>query len=391
MNKEQDNTGQETQEQYPYQRGSNNSGRAQRIRSICFAYEDACGLGSYLGNSSLEETLIDMLTDMRHLCEVEDLGFENLLEHSEYHFNYEKAGKAEILPTSHRDCESHDLENSPTEQVTKKSSNEQAREFFSEFIWSELRVMFDGLKRYYHDLHPQISTRKLDPYPSETEDKETFKVAVTVRETESCKHGDRIKLEDFYGFYEDLRSKILEWISAVIDRTESEMAKLREQNEQLAEDLEQRERAVGDLIERNGELEEQNDELSSAIFGRSRGLVRHKGYSNEEIWKMFGPYMKTGDTTGLIPREVRLIESAIDRDETIRSLENQLEELRYKESRSSSQDKPCEPQIYGPGSQPSDPDEVEPDYSAVFEKLVKEYLEKREFRDLVARATHDSE
>ena len=51
-------------------------------------YEDAMGRAA--GDVSLEESIIDLLADLRHLCCIEGLSFEKALRLAETHFNAER-------------------------------------------------------------------------------------------------------------------------------------------------------------------------------------------------------------------------------------------------------------------------------------------------------------
>lgn len=61
--------------------------------------------------------------------------------------------------------------------------------------------------------------------------------------------------------------------------------------------------------------------LRQRLFVRARASRSHeKGYSDEDMETMFGPFLFHGDTTDLSPRECRLIESVANRNATIASL-----------------------------------------------------------------------
>lgn len=61
-----------------------------------------------------------------------------------------------------------------------------------------------------------------------------------------------------------------------------------------------------------GKLEARIMQLEKMLWGWSRGLIRQKAFTEKEIRQMYGPYIESGDTTGLSPREARLLETFID-------------------------------------------------------------------------------
>lgn len=63
--------------------------------------------------------------------------------------------------------------------------------------------------------------------------------------------------------------------------------------------------------ERAEKAEAETMRLQKAMWGWVRGLKGPKPYTEDELREMFRPYVEDGDTTGLSPREVRLLETLI--------------------------------------------------------------------------------
>ena len=63
------------------------------------------------------------------------------------------------------------------------------------------------------------------------------------------------------------------------------------------------------------------------LFAQSRPAAysHQKGYDDSELLVMFGPYLLQGDTEGLSPREVRLLETIRDQNSEIAELRQQLQ------------------------------------------------------------------
>jgi hypothetical protein len=60
------------------------------------------------------------------------------------------------------------------------------------------------------------------------------------------------------------------------------------------------------------------EELEKALWQWSRAFKKsQRGYNADELRKMFGPYLEHGDRQGLSPREVRLLETIVDRGVSI--------------------------------------------------------------------------
>ena len=53
---------------------------------------EAVDLFSERGENSTEESINDLLTDLRHFCQVEEIDFDKAAEMSEIHFNCESDG-----------------------------------------------------------------------------------------------------------------------------------------------------------------------------------------------------------------------------------------------------------------------------------------------------------
>lgn len=72
-------------------------------------------------------------------------------------------------------------------------------------------------------------------------------------------------------------------------------------------------------------LEKENEQLKKNMWAWARGLIGQKSYSEKELKEMFRPYVENGDTTGLSPREARLLETLIETGAKIAALDALVE------------------------------------------------------------------
>ena len=75
------------------------------------------------------------------------------------------------------------------------------------------------------------------------------------------------------------------------------------------------------ILDRLAKAEAENERLASNMWAWSRGLVGQKPYTPDELREMYGPYVEDGDTTGLSPREARLLETLITTGADVHRLE----------------------------------------------------------------------
>ena len=72
------------------------------------------------------------------------------------------------------------------------------------------------------------------------------------------------------------------------------------------------------------------EELEKAAWLFSRGLIGGKGYCPEELKRKFWPYLETGNTVNLSPREVRLLETIVSAGSRVVDVERKLAEANDK-------------------------------------------------------------
>lgn len=74
--------------------------------------------------------------------------------------------------------------------------------------------------------------------------------------------------------------------------------------------------------------QQQIEQYKKNMWGWSRGLIGEKAYTEAELRVMFGPYIESGDVTGLDPREVRLLETLVETAAENVQHQQQVAELR---------------------------------------------------------------
>ena len=75
------------------------------------------------------------------------------------------------------------------------------------------------------------------------------------------------------------------------------------------------------------ELRAEITKLTKNAWEWSRGLKGQKAFSKSELLNMFGPYLESGSTAGLSPREARLLETLVETGAENQRLEKEIKSI----------------------------------------------------------------